>query len=128
MYLWIFIIIIFLIIFLFNIKECFDSKPEPFNQYKKPSKKIKIYNFNTKWCGWSKKFQPEFDKLQNTLKNNSNITAIDVKCDDSKNKQMCADNKVPGYPYILIDVNGEKKIAYEGTRTADAILEYINLV
>jgi hypothetical protein len=42
-------------------------------------KKIKVYNFNTTWCGWSKKFQPEWDKFTVAINNLENSTDYEIK-------------------------------------------------
>jgi thiol-disulfide isomerase/thioredoxin len=110
----------------------------------KNEKKIIVYNFNTSWCGWSKRFQPEWDDFSNTA-TSLNITAIDVKCDDKipddtpndkkveltkqyeDNRKLAEKFNVPGYPYIVILVDDVPK-PYEGERTSKALQEYIKLV
>ena len=93
-------------------------------------KKIKVYNFNTLWCGWSRKFQPEWDDFANALKNSPDADKYeikDIKCDDINDpeiKKLTAKYKVPGYPYIIIDKD-DKVTTYEGERTSDALLEYV---
>lgn len=79
--------------------------------------KTKVYNFNTSWCGWSKKFQPEWNKFQDMVKSNPNVEAHDIKCDDESNESMCKEYNVPGYPYVVIEHNGERD-SYNGPRTA----------
>lgn len=86
--------------------------------------KTKVFNFNTLWCGWSKRFQPEWDKFSESVKNNPNIEAIDVKCDNPENEDMCKNYDVPGFPCIIIEKNNIKT-QYNGPRTAEAILENI---
>jgi thiol-disulfide isomerase/thioredoxin len=81
----------------------------------------KIYNFNTAWCGYSVQFQPEWLELENSTKDMSNITAIDVKCDEEGNKQLCKDYDIDGFPTVIIEKNGKRKV-YNGDRNAGAIL------
>lgn len=97
----------------------------------KPSKgkEFIVYNFNTSWCGWSKKFQTEWNIFSDKVKmlKDINIKAIDVKCDEEDNKtnqDLCKKYNVPGYPYIIILVNNEPR-AYDGERTSEALLRYI---
>ena len=94
-------------------------------------KKIKVYNFNTTWCGWSKKFQPEWDKFTvaiNNLENSADYEIKDIKCDDIENnpiiKAMVKKYKVPGYPHIIIEINNNI-IAYDGNRNANDLYNYI---
>ena len=95
---------------------------------------IKVTNYNTSWCGYSKQFQAEWDEFSNLVNNDSvqfqaewdafsnlkkkvnndsndsvnypNIDAVEVKCDkDDANKLICDNNNVKGYPWIVIDIN-----------------------
>jgi thiol-disulfide isomerase/thioredoxin len=95
-------------------------------------KKIKVYNFYTSWCGWSKKFLPEweiFKKQVNkgkTDKCDDNM-ACGFQCDnegDAKAVEMCKKYNVPGYPFIIIEVDGQPK-TYDGERTSAALSNYI---
>lgn len=89
------------------------------------NKKIKIYNFNTSHCGWSVKFQPEWDKFQQAVnsdpKLSSRMEVIDVKC-DSEN-ELCNKFNIRGYPHVLAD-NGDRTTDYEGQRTKEALLQF----
>ena len=90
-----------------------------------------IYNFNTKWCYWSKHFRPEWDKFMDTVKKikiqnpNFNVIAIDVDCDDFKNKKLINKYNIPGYPYILIESKDGETYEYENKRTSDELLQTI---
>ena len=102
-----------------------ELKPEKFSDITKP--KIKVFNFNTSWCGWSKRFQPEWDEFSKKTKTDarlSHVEAYDIKCDDPKNESMCEDYKVQGYPFVVIESAGERK-QYAGDRTANALTNYL---
>jgi thiol-disulfide isomerase/thioredoxin len=88
--------------------------------------KTKVFNFNTEWCGWSRRFQPEWDNFSTQVKSNpglAHVEALDVKCDSSANEAMCENYQVPGYPFVVIEVDG-KRTHYKGERTADALVKY----
>jgi hypothetical protein len=90
--------------------------------------KIKVYNFNTRSCGWSVKFQPQWDLFMEHLQQDPTlgfIEAYDVKCDESNNLSMCQKYNVPGFPYVVIEANGEY-IEYPGNRTAVDIINHIH--
>ena len=91
--------------------------------------KVKVLNFNTEWCKWSKKFQPEWDDFSVMSKNvkDMNIEAVDVKCDDDKNDKMCREYDIPGFPSVVIEKNG-KKMLYEGEMTSKALVEYVKKI
>jgi thiol-disulfide isomerase/thioredoxin len=106
-------IILFIILYAyFSIFESFDNNT-----------KIKVYNFNTTWCGWSKKFQPEWDKFAGMVKDNANISAFDVKMDKVDTSQYDSYN-ISGFPTVIIE-NNDKRETYAGDRTASALLDYI---
>ena len=90
------------------------------------SDNIKIYNFNTEWCGWSKRFQPEWDEFTKRVNSDRklNIEVLDVKCDNKNNESMCEKFEVSGFPSVIAEVNG-KRHHYKGSRTAGALMEYI---
>jgi thiol-disulfide isomerase/thioredoxin len=97
------------------------------NSENKKSNLVKVYNFNTSWCGYSVRFQPEWEKFQKEVKARddlSNVRAYDIKCDNADNKQMCVDYEVPGFPTVIIEKDG-KKTDYNGPRTAEAIIETV---
>jgi len=128
---WIWLFIIGIILFSYyqtqDIIEISKPKVEKFVGVSNNKTKIKIFNFNTSWCGWSKRFQPEWDDFSNRVKTNnalSHVDVIDVKCDNNKNELICEEYKVPGYPFIIIENNGER-IQYNGERTADALIKHI---
>ena len=96
-----------------------------------PEKSIKVYNFNTSWCGWSKKFQPEWDLFMSKINSdpilNNLVEVKDIKCDNDDNKQLCIDNEVYGYPTVIINVDG-KGTKYEGPRTSDDLMDAVNKI
>ncbi len=105
-------------------QESKDEK-EKFSEVSKP--KIKMFNFNTEWCGWSKKFQPEWNKFSELVKKNSklsHVSVIDVKCDNPENEAMCEKYQVPGYPYVVVEVN-DKPMPYNGERSAESLLSFV---
>lgn len=129
---WLLLIGLLVIIYFFNYNNTFTTcsnsniKDEFSNLENKNSNLIKVYNFNTSWCGYSVRFQPEWKKFENEIKliNNLSIQAFDIKCDNINNKQMCNDYEIPGFPTIIIEKDG-KKINYNGHRTTEAIIETI---
>ena len=57
-----------------GMKE-YDFVKKNWGYYATPSinSRLKIFNFNTEWCGWSKRFQPEWDKFTQAVKANPNL-------------------------------------------------------
>lgn len=108
-----FIILIIFILIIYFLK----NKNKNITQFENTND-INIYNFNTSWCGWSKKFQPEWNKLSNIMK------TIDIKCDDPLNENICKKYNILGYPTVIIEKNN-KQIVYNGEKTAESILLFV---
>jgi thiol-disulfide isomerase/thioredoxin len=102
-----------------------DEKKEKFADTS--NAKIKIFNFNTEWCGWSKRFQPEWNKFAAAVKSdsrlNNKVEVFDVKCDNSEKESMCEKYNVPGYPYVIAEINGISN-PYNGERTAEDLIKF----
>ena len=86
--------------------------------------KPKIINFNASWCYWSKKFQPVWDNLKNSMKN-KDIEVLDIKCELDKNKEICNKYQIEGFPTIKL-IFGNNIIDYNGERTLDSLINFIN--
>lgn len=135
--LWVWLVAIGIVVYYY----CYSSKnklqPKPKAKEEKKEKfanvnnsRMKMLNFNTKWCGWSVRFQPEWDNFTKAVKDNSELNSrvevIDVKCDDPANERMCEEYQVPGYPYVIVEKDGNRT-PYEGERTAQALLSFVSL-
>ena len=138
--------ILIIIILVFFIYRVFYNKKSSSNNYnedetekfdetenfeetngKAKSDNVKVYNFNTSWCGWSVKFQPEWNKFQDQLKKNSelnNIKAFDIKCDKPENEALCKDFEVEGFPTVIIEAGGRRGV-YKGPREAKDLIESV---
>lgn len=89
---------------------------------------VKILNFNTRWCGWSQRLQPDWDAFTKAVAQDRTLKHIkvqDIKCEDAQNEAMCSKYNVPGYPYIIVEKADGSKKPYEAERTANALLTYV---
>jgi protein disulfide-isomerase A1 len=96
-----------------------NSQPivqEKENFASEPKSTLKLYY--TSWCGWSQKFLPIWEQLKDKV----NTVAFE-KIDCEKNKDMCSN--IPGYPYLILEKNGEK-ITYNGDRSMDDVIKFLN--
>lgn len=147
--LWVWLVVVGIVIYTYcqstpqakaESKPLAESKPKPLAESKSKEEKkekfanisnskLKIFNFNTEWCGWSKRFQPEWDQFAKTVKLDSELSkkveVINVRCDDKANEQICEAYNVPGYPYVVVEVNGRRE-PYNGERTAKALLSFVS--
>lgn len=88
---------------------------------------VKVYNFNTSWCGWSVKFQPEWNKFSEEIKKNpdlNNIKAFDIKCDKPENEAVCKEFDVEGFPTVIIESDGRRGV-YKGPRESKDLIETV---
>jgi len=119
---WIFLIFLFL-------NELFGKQNETFKNTNKTvenTNKIKVYNFNTTWCGHSKNFQPIWDKFAKSIDTTDNITIIDAKCDTNTNDNLVKKYNIEGYPTVIIDA-GDKFTTYSGERSVNGLRKALNL-
>ena len=83
----------------------------------------KLYFFFADWCGYCKKFKPEWEKLKTM--SNMGVTLEEVDCSDNKNTPALAKQyNVRGFPTLIL-VNGSKHTTYNGERTASSIVNFI---
>ena len=102
-----------------------EDKKVTFSPDTKDSVDNKVYNFNTSWCGYSVRFQPEWNNVMKRInqdKEMSNAKAYDVKCDQEENEELCAKYGIEGFPTVVLE-KGNRRTMYNGPRTADAIIE-----
>ena len=98
-------------------KWCQKGKLELF------SGEAKLYFFFAEWCGYCKKFKPEWEKLK--AESNLGVQLEEVDCADSNNVPALAkEYNVGGFPTLIL-VNGGNKVTYEGERTAEALVSFI---
>ena len=88
--------------------------------------KIKIYNFNVKWCKYSVQFESEWNTFVNSLKASDNIEAINVNCDNSQNEYLYKKFNINKYPTIIIEKDNDI-IYYNEERTSKHIRKYLGL-
>ena len=84
----------------------------------------KIINFNASWCYWSKKLQPVWDNLTDSMRN-KDIEVLDIKCELDENKDLCNRYQIEGFPTIKLIV-GNNIMDYEGERSYEGLTKFIN--
>lgn len=139
------LIIILCILYIFNCikkkksikKECnCNIKLDENTSYKKNiivkqntnnTKKNKLCLCYTEWCGHSRNFLPEWDKIKNKIKSMQELDeildCIDYNCEN--NKEMCAKYKVRGYPAVLFHKENGDIINYDGPREMNEIINFV---
>jgi thiol-disulfide isomerase/thioredoxin len=130
------LIAIVILVFLYTTFSSSPSSSEPFESCKGKGKtdfvspKVKVFNFNTSWCGWSVRFQPEWKKFENEINAKgdlSHVEAHDVKCDNPENDFLCKEYEVAGFPTVIIETDGKRGV-YKGPREAAELVETIKSI
>ncbi|KAG8836096.1 hypothetical protein FRC17_010029 [Serendipita sp. 399] len=86
--------------------------------------KTSLVAFVAPWCGHCKNLSPEYSKAAKSLGSLVPLYAVD--CDDAKNRQLCGEQGVKGYPTVKSFPRGSKGVAhdYQGERKAKPIAEW----
>jgi len=108
-----------------DLVKSVNSKEVKVNANQEQGKTI-VYNFNTEWCGFSKMFQPVWNTFSNSLKESDGVVAIDVKCDNDSNAELCSRYNIEGYPSVVV-VNDSGVEMYNGPRTVDGLKTFLRI-
>ncbi|KAJ6561210.1 thioredoxin-like protein [Mycena vulgaris] len=81
--------------------------------------------FVAPWCGHCQKMVPEYSKA--ALGMHPLIPLYAVDCDDEKNKRLCGEQGVKGFPTVKVFPRGKEQspILYEGERSASAFYYFV---
>ena len=107
------IILIVTLIYLIFCKSCKESfaSSDP--------NVLKVYNFNTTWCGYSVRFQPIWDEFHKKMRSNKNVQTLDIKCDnqdDPRVRELCQKFGGKGFPTVIFN-KGDQVVQYDEERT-----------
>jgi hypothetical protein len=107
------------------------------NDTNEPSNNVAIEQYNnaktrlvlyyTTWCGHSKHFMSEWDKIKKEVSNGdlkNTITCEEFDCD--KSQQICKNDKILGFPSLILHKSNGTKIDYPNqARTFDLVMAFI---
>jgi hypothetical protein len=108
------------LLFIYYVFFSSTSTPE------RMTNKLKIINYNTEWCGYSKRFQPiwnEFTAKMKSLK--PDVDVIDMKCDKEENESKCRVPEVEGFPTVVLYDN-DKPYVFNGERSVNKLVDFVN--
>ncbi|KZT38169.1 thioredoxin-domain-containing protein [Sistotremastrum suecicum HHB10207 ss-3] len=83
-----------------------------------------IVAFVAPWCGHCQNLSPQYEKAATKLSPLVPLYAVD--CDAEKNKRLCAEQGIKGFPTVKLFKKGAKSpgIDYQGARTTSAIYNW----
>ena len=103
-------------------REGFTSSPSSLLEDVK-NKKVLVLFYNTE-CGHCKTLKPEWDKASEEM--GDKMVAIDVtNASDMAVKTITTKFKINSYPTMLVLDNGNVVATYDGERTKDALVSYV---
>jgi len=80
-----------------------------------------LVEFFAPWCGHCKKLAPEFEKAAVSLKSNGIVLG---QVDVTEEKALASKYNIKGYPTLLW-FEDAKQLEYDGSRTADGIIDWV---
>lgn len=69
---------------------------------------------------------PTWDELATKFIGSKSVKVAKVDCTLSENKELCSAQEVDGFPTIFLYKNGDKVIEYNGNRSLDDLVSFIN--
>ena len=79
-----------------------------------------IMLFYVDWCGYCKKFMPDWNKLSGSMANEANF----LKLDGDKETDMAKKYNVERYPTIIKVYKNGKTVIYEDEREMDKLVKF----
>ncbi len=112
-------IILFLLgfLFLFSLVKKTDSFDEKINN------NLKVILFSSDSCPHCIDFKPEWDKFKSL--NIKNIDTIEINSEKNQNNDIYNKYYVEGFPTIVIEKPDGKFTHFEGTRTSDNLVKFL---
>ncbi|RUS88906.1 hypothetical protein EGW08_003345 [Elysia chlorotica] len=80
--------------------------------------------FYAPWCGHCKKLAPTWDELAETYASRKGVSVAKIDCTQST--VICKQYEVRGYPTLLWFQDGDKVAKYQGSRSHEALKEYVD--
>ncbi|KAL8292900.1 hypothetical protein RQP46_000594 [Phenoliferia psychrophenolica] len=83
--------------------------------------------FFAPWCGHCKSLEPTWTKVAGAFEGDDRCGVAHLDADQADNKALSAKYGVSGFPTLkFIPSNGKPAIDYQGARSEDAMLEFLN--
>ena len=108
---------------LYLFRSKFSRSSKQIVQEEPPREVPTLLFFYADWCHYCDEFKPEWAKLEQILGNNPNIQLVKINGDERKD--LMKQYNVPGFPTVIL-ITGQGPIPYDGPRTSDGIMDFLN--
>jgi len=108
-----FLLLVFLLL-LWTLREPFFSGADP---------AVKVTNFHTDWCGYSRKLLPTWRDLERHFQGDSRVSVADVRCDLEENAERC--RGVRGFPTVVGQNRNGVLVEYRGDRSFESLKGFV---
>ncbi|XP_055390111.1 thioredoxin domain-containing protein 5 [Condylostylus longicornis] len=95
------------------------------NFYQMVNKGYTFVKFYAPWCGHCRTLEPVWEKIAKRVHNNYRGMRV-AKVDCTKNRDLCNDQQIEGYPTLFLYKNSEKVNEYYGERDYDDLLAFVD--
>ena len=91
-------------------------------------KGVTFVKFFAPWCGHCKRLAPTWEQLADKYADKDGVTIAKVDCtsNDNKNKNLCNDQGVNGFPTLNIYKDGEKVEEFNGKRGLEDLVAFVD--
>ena len=86
---------------------------------------ISFIKFYAPWCGHCKRMAPTWEELGTKFVGSTDVKIAKVDCTEASNRQLCASQKVSGFPTMIIYKNGVKIDEYDGNRSLEDMHSFV---
>eukprot|EP01133_Synstelium_polycarpum_P000220 gene220-268_t len=86
--------------------------------------KTVFVKFYAPWCGHCKKLAPDYEIIADAFAGSKQVVIAKVDCD--VHKEVCTKHGVSGYPTLKIFTKSTEAKDYNGMRSVDEIITYVN--
>ena len=96
--------------------------------FEEHSNKPTLCFFGAKWCGYCKKFKPEWERLK-SMQNELPVMLVEKEHTNESHKPLFEQHKVKGFPTLTYCPNGihnsKNCVVYKGDRKVVPILQFL---
>lgn len=110
-----------------NVAYLEDGDITSDGKLKIPSNKPVVVMISGDFCGFCRKFKPEFQKAANQTGGKVNMATITIDKEKKLGKELTS--YIPnfkGVPMVVVFKNGKYVKTFDGPRTSAALIEFVN--